>query len=124
LASVIAAVLSQSGHENATYDVTGPEALNLSETAERLSGLVGRKLSYQPETREEALAWRGKLGAPDWEFDAWVSSYEAIAVGELAPVSDTVSRLTGSPAVGLEAFFAREPGGVERLSERLTARGT
>jgi NAD(P)H dehydrogenase (quinone) len=101
--------------------VTGPEALTLAETAERLSAFVGRRLAYQPETREETLAWRSKLGAPDWEVDAWVSSYEAIATGELAPVSDTVPRLTGSPATGLESFFTREPGAIERLSERLSA---
>ena len=70
------------------------------------------------------MAWRTKLGAPDWEVDTWASSYEAIAAGELAVVSDTVPRLTGSPAVGLEAFFTREPGAVERLSERMSAKGT
>jgi NAD(P)H dehydrogenase (quinone) len=112
------------GHENATYDVTGPEALSLMESAERLSVLVGRRLVYEPETRKEALAWRSKLSAPEWEVDALVSSYEAIAEGELAPVGDTVPRLTGSPAVGLEAFFAREPGAVKRLSERMSAKGT
>lgn len=124
LAAVVASVLTGDGHENATYDVTGPEALSLAETAERLSGLVGRRLSYQPETREEALAWRSKLGAPDWEVDAWVSSYEAIAADELAPVSDTVPRVTGSPATGLESFFAREPEAVKRFSERMAAGGT
>ena len=124
LAAVVAAVLTGDEHEDAVYDVTGPEALSLAETAERLSALVGRRLSYRPETREEASAWRSKLGAPDWEVDAWISSYEAIAAGELAPVSDAVPRLTGTPATGLEAFFAREPGAVERLSGRLSAGGT
>lgn len=111
LAAVVA-VLTGEGHENAAYDVTGPEALGLAETAERLSALVGRRLAYQPETREEALAWRSTLGASDWVVNAWVSSYEAIAAGELAPVSDTAPRLTGSPAIGLKAFFAREPSAV------------
>jgi pyrimidine deaminase RibD-like protein len=106
----------------AAIDATGRK--DLAETAERLSPLVGRQLSYQPETREEALAWRSKLGAHDWEINAWVSSFEAIAAGELAQVSDTVPRLTGSSATGLEAFFAREPVAVELLSERLSARST
>jgi NAD(P)H dehydrogenase (quinone) len=119
LAAVLANVLTQGGHENAAYDVTGPEALSLSETADRLSALVGRRLSYEPETREEGLAWRSTLGAPDWEVDAWVSSYEAIAAGELAPVSDTVPRITGSPATSLEQFFTREPKAIEMLAKRL-----
>jgi uncharacterized protein YbjT (DUF2867 family) len=118
LAAVLAAVLTQPGHENAAYDVTGPEALRLDETANRMSALIGRPLSYQPETREQALAWRRGLGAPDWEVDAWVSSYEAIAAGELASVSDTVLRLTGTPALTLEQFFAHQPLALERLKVR------
>jgi hypothetical protein len=43
---------------------------------------------------------------------------------ELAPMGDTVPRLTGSPATGLESFFTRESGAIERLSERLSARGS
>jgi hypothetical protein len=41
--------------ENATYDLTGPEALSLGATVERLSTLTGRTIRYVPETREEAL---------------------------------------------------------------------
>jgi NAD(P)H dehydrogenase (quinone) len=65
LAAVLVAVLTQGGHEGAAYDVTGSEALNLDETAARLSPLVGRRLSYQPETREQGRARRRSLGAPD-----------------------------------------------------------
>ena len=83
---------------------------------ERLSEIAGaepecsqsRPLAYQPETREQALAWRRGLGAPEWEVDAWVSSYEAIAAGELASVSDAVPRLTGSPALTLEQQLLKD----------------
>ena len=37
-------------------------------------------------------------GAPDWQVDAWVSTYTAIAAGEVATVSDAVPQLTGRPA--------------------------
>jgi hypothetical protein len=38
---------------------------------------------------------------------AWISSYEAIAAGELAPVRETVPQLSGSAATGLDAFGHR-----------------
>ena len=117
LARVLATVLTEVGHRDGVCDVTGPEAMTLGETAARLSALVGRPLSYRPESRKEGLAWRRPLGAPDWELDAWVSSYEAIAAGELAPVSDAVPRLTGSPALNLEQFFGRESQALERLKK-------
>jgi len=36
---------------------------------------------------------------PQWQLDAWVSTYTAIAAGELDGVSDAVPRLTGSPVL-------------------------
>ncbi len=46
-------------------------------------------------------------GAQDWLVDAWVSTYTAIAAGELAGVSDAVPRLTGHPATSLAELLAR-----------------
>ncbi|MFC8922863.1 SDR family oxidoreductase [Cellulosimicrobium sp. NPDC057127] len=85
-------------HDGATYDVTGPEALTLHEVAERLSRATGRSITYQPETVDEAYASRASYGAPRFEVEGWVSSYEAIAAGALAQVSDVVERFTERPA--------------------------
>ncbi|MEV8405407.1 SDR family oxidoreductase [Streptomyces niveus] len=88
-------------HTGATYDLTGPEALTLGEIAAVLTGTTGRTVSYQPESVAEAYRTRATYGAPDWQLDAWVSTYTAIAAGELAGVSDSVPRLTGRPATPL-----------------------
>jgi NAD(P)H dehydrogenase (quinone) len=87
-----------SAHDGRTYDVTGPEAITLSEAAEQITAATGRRVRYEPETVEEAYASRAHFGAPDFEVAGWVTSYVAIARGELATVSDTVPRLTGHPA--------------------------
>ena len=39
--------------------------------------------------------------APDWQVDAWVTTYTAIADGSLDGVTDDVPRLTGHPARAL-----------------------
>ena len=102
IAEAAVAVLRQpDGHDGATYSLTGPEALTLHEIA----ALLGAR--YEPETIEEAYASRAKYGAPDWQVDAWVSTYTAIAAGELAGVTDDVARLTGHPPVTLAALLQR-----------------
>ncbi len=106
VADVAAVVLrAPEQHVRATYDLTGPEALSLTEVASRAGAVLGRPLAYAPETVEEAYAARraGWPDAPDWQLDAWVSTYTAIADGSLAGVSDDVRRITGHPARSLEA---------------------
>jgi NAD(P)H dehydrogenase (quinone) len=102
-----------------TYDVTGAEALTLAQTAERLAAIAGRQLRYEEETLEEGRVWRSQLDAAAWEVDAWLGSYEAIAAGELARVSDTVERFTGSAPMSLEQFFSQTPRALERLKSRI-----
>jgi hypothetical protein len=46
------------------------------------------------------------FGAPDWEVEAWISSYLAIANGELSRVSGDVELLTGHPPVALRDYLA------------------
>ena len=92
-----------SAHAGATYALTGPEALSLTEVAARLSTALGREMRYQDETEEAAYAWRReRYGAADWQLDAWVSTYRAIADGSVAAVTDDVRRVTGREPRTLE----------------------
>ncbi|MCX4532714.1 NAD(P)H-binding protein [Streptomyces sp. NBC_00841] len=102
-------------HDGVTYDLTGPEAFTLAEAAEELSRATGRTITYHPETREEAYASRAQYGAADWEVAGWVTSYEAIATGEMATVSDAVPRLTGRPAQNLATYLREHPGSYRHL---------
>ena len=124
IAGAAAAVLTGTGHEGCTYDVTGPEALTMAETAERLSAAVGRKIVYQAQAAEEARATRttsrlekfeaerrlltGK-GLDDYEVDVFVTHFLQIAAGDLAHVSDTVPTLTGHPAQSLAEYLRQHP---------------
>lgn len=111
VAAVAAVVLrSPEAHAGASYDLTGPEALTLDEVAARAGAALGRSLSFHDETIAEAYASRASYGAEQWQLDAWVSTYTAIANGEVARVSPDVERLTEHPARTLEQALSRARG--------------
>jgi NAD(P)H dehydrogenase (quinone) len=85
-------------HVGAVYELTGPQALTFTEMAAVVSDVTGRQVRYHDETLDEAYASRAHYGAPDWMVEAWVSTYLAVASGEMAQVSDDVPRLLGRPA--------------------------
>jgi len=107
VADVAAAVLRDpAAHAGRAYPLTGPEALTLTEAARIVTAHGDRPLSYEAETVEEAYASRASYGAPDWQLDAWVSTYTAIASGELDGVTPDVERLTGHPPRSLAELAA------------------
>ncbi|MBL7254105.1 SDR family oxidoreductase [Paractinoplanes lichenicola] len=102
IADAITAVLREPGeHAGKTYDLTGPEALSLGDVAATISAVTGREVRFHDESIPEAYASRSSFGAPEWQVDAWVSTYTAIAAGELAAVTTAVADLTGHPATPL-----------------------
>jgi uncharacterized protein YbjT (DUF2867 family) len=99
--SAAAVLIDPDVHAGHVYDLTGPEALSLAEVARRITEVTGRATTYQVETIEEAYASRQTFDVPDWQLDAWVSTYTAIAAGGLALVTDTVERLTSTAPLNL-----------------------
>lgn len=93
-------------HVGRSYDLTGPEDISLAAAAELLTAGTGRTIKYHNETVEEAYASRKPYGAPPWQVDAWVSTYTAIAAGELAGPTSAVHELTGREPLGLADFLA------------------
>ncbi|RFU22543.1 NmrA family NAD(P)-binding protein [Geodermatophilus marinus] len=95
--------------DGAVLTVTGPQALTLAEAAAVLTEVTGVPTTYREQTVEEAWATRRPSGHPDWEVEGWVSSYLALAAGELAEVTDVVPRLTGHPARTLAEHLRAHP---------------
>ena len=111
VARVAAVVLQDpASHAGQTYELTGREALSIPEAIEVIREVTGRDLAYVDETVPEAYESRRVYDAPDWEVHAWVSTYTAIAQGELAAVTDTVERLTGRPPLTLRELLSQQAG--------------
>lgn len=91
-------------HAGFTYNLTGPEDISLGQAAEVLTAATGRTVTFHNETVEEAYGSRAQYGAPKWQVDAWVSTYTAIAAGELAGTTADVRGLTGKDPLSLTEF--------------------
>jgi NAD(P)H dehydrogenase (quinone) len=123
-----AAVLTQDGHGNKAYDVTGPEALTFRDVAALASDVSGRPLPAEDISDDENYALFDAIGVPreasddpdpsvpiPWCSDDMITFGQAIREGYMDYVSDTVERLTGRPPVPLrsvlEAAAPRWPSG-------------
>jgi NAD(P)H dehydrogenase (quinone) len=100
---VAAVVLADpTAHEGAVHTLTGPEPISFADAAARMTVALGRPFRYVEQTLEEAYESRRVHTDEQWQLDAWVSTYTAIADGTLDRVTDDVERLTGHPARTLE----------------------
>ncbi len=124
IAEAVVAVLTSAGHDGQTYDISGREALTMAETADCMSAVLGRKISYLAQTPHEArtsrnmsrmidleLARREKTGdkLTETELEGWISHYLEIATGEAGTISDAVFRLTGRPAETVAEYLQNHP---------------
>jgi NAD(P)H dehydrogenase (quinone) len=130
IANAAVSVLAGTGHEERTYNITGPEALTMAETAERLSAVAGRKITYQAQTPQEARTARSTSrlekfdaerrmltgrGLDDYEVEVFVTHFLQIAAGELSQVSSAVPDLTGCPATSLTQYLQQNPESYQHL---------
>ncbi len=106
-AAVAAGILADPGaHAEQTHELTGPEALTMAETAGILSSGLGRNISFRNETIADAYESRTAWDAPQWPYDAWVSSYPSIAPGAMAYLSPSVGDITERAPRTLAEFLA------------------
>jgi NAD(P)H dehydrogenase (quinone) len=112
IAHAARAVLREpSAHRNVIYELTGPEALTMAEIAETISEVRGIPVTFYNETIDEAYESRRAYGAPDWQLDAWVSTYTAIAASAVAKISPDIEQLTGSEPITFSQFLSENPVG-------------
>ncbi len=106
VADALRAIVTEARHEGMTYELTGPDAITLAEAACELTTFASSAVSYHDETLEEARASRARYDAPPWEVEGWISTYTAIAAGELNVVTDHVKRLTGHEPASVREFLS------------------
>ena len=113
VARLAAVLLIQPGHEGQVYDVSGPHAIDLYETARILTKATRRAITYHAETPEEARASRS--GHPGWLVDGWIGSYLMLGTGEGSVTSHTIEHITGRRPMTLPEFLSAEPSSFAHL---------
>jgi len=114
IAAVAAVVLTESGHEGATYTLTGPEAITHAQIAAALTAALGRTVTFTDVPPEAfAASIRGLL--PPWQVDGLLEDYAHYRRGEAAAVSPVVEEIAGRAPLGIDQFardYAAAFGGV------------
>ena len=108
-------LLDPAAHAGETHAVTGGTSISLAEAADTMARVSGKPIRYEEETVEQAWESRRPTGAPDWEIEGWISSYLAVASGEMDIVSDAVERIAGHPPATLEEYLRGDPGALEHV---------
>ena len=104
IASVAARVLTESGHEGKTYDLTGPESLTHADMGAQLSQALGKPVEFvdvSPEVMRQALL---SFGLPVWQAYGLVEDYDHYRGGEAAEVTSIVHDFTGRDAIRFSQF--------------------
>ncbi|MER2996188.1 SDR family oxidoreductase [Pontibacter populi] len=95
IAAVAIAVLTNDGHENKIYDLTGPEAISVSEVADTISLVTGRQVDFVDVPEEDARKSMQQQQTPDWMINSLLELYGQHRAGKSAEVNSSVEELTG-----------------------------
>jgi len=96
VAAAAARVLTTDGHENATYVLTGPEALGYADVAARFAAVFAWQVEYSDLPQERARELLLANGLTPWEADGAIERCDWIRQGGADTVTGTVRELTGA----------------------------
>ena len=100
-------VLTQDGHANRAYDVTGPELWTLPDAMALVAEMAGKPIVVEPVDDEGTFAYFDALGVPrtasdvmpdgpiPWASEGMVTFGQSIREGFMDIESDDVERITG-----------------------------
>jgi uncharacterized protein YbjT (DUF2867 family) len=105
VADVAAAVLTECGHDGATYSITGPAAVTHAEMAAAIGVASGRPITFV-DVLPAVFADQLRHVLPAWQVDGLIEDYAHYARGEAAEVHDTVTFVTGHAPRTVAEFAA------------------
>ena len=102
IAAVAERALLDEGHDGRVYELSGADAMTLPRTAEVLSDALGRPVTHEEITIDDAVA-----GMPEgFERDEYVWTLERLQTGGFSGVTDTVEQVTGRAPRDLARILA------------------
>jgi uncharacterized protein YbjT (DUF2867 family) len=108
IARVAYRVLTEEGHQNKAYYLSGPEALSGAEIAKILSSATGKVIKYVDVPVEAARASMQGAGMHAEIVEGLLEHYQVMKLGYTAQVSSSVEEITGQKATDFETFARAE----------------
>jgi (4-alkanoyl-5-oxo-2,5-dihydrofuran-3-yl)methyl phosphate reductase len=105
IAAVAVEALTKREYDGETVRITGPEAVSFAEVTSRIGVAIGRQLTFQSISDEEARQRYAATGAPEAETEAHVALWRAIREGRMAAVTDTVERVLRRKPINLDQWI-------------------
>ncbi len=108
VARVVAAILeSPSQHIGKVHELTGAKSRDMTEMAKEYSEALGRKVTYVDEPNEKWVKERLETGGLPEHVKHHIGTMARLhADGRYDRFTDTVEKLTGTPAMTLKEFIA------------------
>lgn len=108
IAKVAHHVLTEEGHQNKAYYLSGPEALSGAEVANILSLATGKRIKYVNVPVEAARASMQAAGMPAEIVEGLLEHSQVVKSGHTERISSSVEEITGQKATYFEAFAQAE----------------
>ena len=105
VAAAAARVLTEPGHAGRAYTLTGPEALDMTEVAARLSGLLGRRVTYRNPGIVRFLLHLRAGNRLDARGLVMAGVYSVARLGLAAGTSPDLGQLLGRPPTPFDVFI-------------------
>jgi uncharacterized protein YbjT (DUF2867 family) len=106
IASVSVDALLRDEYSGKVLPITGPQPLTFGEAAEIIGEAIGKRLSYQVISDEEARERYSKISGSREETEAHVALWRAIRGGRVAATTDGVERILGRKPIALRQWAA------------------
>jgi NAD(P)H dehydrogenase (quinone) len=98
------------GHEDQTYVLTGPQALDYADVAARVSAVFAREVDYEdlPEAQAKEQMLAGGIGT--WQVDGNLELFDWIRHGGTDSVTSSVREVTGDDPRPIEDWLSEQRG--------------
>ena len=104
IGAVAAVALTQDGHANKNYDLTGSEALDYWQTTKILSDVLGREIQYKNPNPIYFLIETMRRGTPFIFALVMTGLYTSTRFGMAEPITNEVEKLTGRKPISFKEF--------------------
>ena len=104
IAAVAVAALTEDGHEDKIYNLTGPVAITHQEMAKQIADATGHNVTFIDVSPASMLQALSDAKFPTWMAEGLIEDYAHYARGEAAVVTSDIKEVTGKEPRDFASF--------------------